>query len=77
MSSIELKSKVFQELEKVDDYILEEILSLIQIETDQDKIVKIPKHYKEALDKSIVQMESGDMIPNEDLENTIEHWLYK
>ena len=77
MSSIELKNKVFQELETVDDYILEEKLSLIQIETTPDKLIKIPEHYKKALDKSIAQMESGNTVPNGIVENQIEKWLYK
>ncbi len=77
MSSVELKSKVFHELESVDDYILEEILNLIQIETSNKKLIKIPKYYKKSLDKSILQMEEGKTVSNDIVESKIEQWLYK
>jgi hypothetical protein len=64
-------------LEKADDYVLEEILSLIQIENGRDKVIQIPEHYKRTLDKSIAQMEAGNTVPNEVVENKIEQWLYK
>ncbi len=77
MSSIELKSKVLHELESVDDYVLEEILNLIQIETSTGNLIKIPSHYEAALNNSITQMESGQTIPNSIVEEKIEQWLYK
>lgn len=77
MSSIELKSRVYKELESADDYLLEEILGLINIETKHNEIVKIPDYYKEALDKSISQIKSGNTVPNSEVEETIEKWLYK
>ena len=77
MSSIELKSRVYKELESADDYLLEEILGLINIESNHNEIVKIPNHFKEALDKSIFQIESGNTIPNAEVEESIEKWLYK
>lgn len=77
MSSIELKSKVLNEIELAEDYLLEEILNLIHIETNNDDIIKIPEHFEDALNKSIAQMESGDTIPNAIVEEMIEQWLYK
>ena len=56
---------------------LEEILGLINIETKHNEIVKIPDYYKEALDKSISQIKSGNTVPNSEVEETIEKWLYK
>jgi hypothetical protein len=77
MSSLELKNKVYKELESVDDYLLEEILGLISIESNKNEIVKIPSHYKEALDKSMSQIKSGPTLPNAEVEENIEKWLYK
>ncbi|MBK9993810.1 MAG: hypothetical protein IPP01_07465 [Saprospiraceae bacterium] len=57
MSSIELKTKVYRELESAEDYLLEEIS--VAVESKSDEVIKIPEHFKEALDKSIAQMESG------------------
>lgn len=77
MSSVELKNRVFKELESADDYLLEEILGLIKAELKNDEVVKIPEHYKEALDKSIAHMKSGNTIPNSEVEESIEKCLYK
>lgn len=77
MSSNELKSKVYKELESADDYLLEEILGLINLESKHNEIVKIPSHYEEALNKSISQMKSGSTISNFEVEDSIEKWLYK
>ncbi len=77
MSNLELKSRVYKELESVDDYLLEEILGLISIESKKNEIVKIPNHYKAALDKSMSQIESGNTMPNAEVEESIEKWLYK
>ncbi len=77
MSSTELKSKVYKELESADDYLLEEILGLINLESKHNEIVKIPRHYEEALNKSISQMKSGNTISNFEVEDSIEKWLYK
>ncbi len=77
MSSIELKSRVYKELESADDYLLEEILGLIDIESKHNEIIKIPSHYEKALNKSISQIKSGNTIPNAEVEKSIEKWLYK
>lgn len=77
MSNIELKNKVYKELESADDCLLEEILGLIHIESKNSEIVSIPDHYKLALDKSVSQIKSGDTIPNAEVEESIEKWLYK
>jgi hypothetical protein len=77
MSSIELKTKVYKELESAEDYLLEEILGLIAVESKSDEFIKIPEHFKEALDKSIAQMESGNTLSNVEVEKSIEGWLYK
>lgn len=77
MSSLELKSRIYKELESADDYLLEEILGLIKIESKHNEIVKIPGHYEEALNKSISQIKSGNTIPNAEVEESVEKWLCK
>ena len=77
MSSTELKRKVYEELESADDYLLEEILGLINLQSKHNEIVKIPSHHVEDLNKSISQMKSGNTISNFEVEDSIEKWLYK
>ncbi len=78
MSTIELKNKVLQRLKTVKEpYLLEEILGLIEIESKREKILEIPEHYQERLEKSIAQKKAGNTIPNSEVEEGIEKWLYK
>ena len=76
MSNVELRNKVYKGLEEADDNLLEEILNLIESESKKDEIIKIPNHFKNALDISIAQMQSGNTIPNAVVEKEIEAWLY-
>lgn len=77
MSTTELKKRIYKELESADDYLLEEILGLIQCENENQERIDIPNHYKEALDKSIAQIQSGDVISNKEVQEKIKKWLYK
>ena len=47
------------------------------MESTHNEIVKIPDYYKEALDKSISQIKSGNTVPNSEVEESIEKWLNK
>jgi len=77
MTRVELKARILKELENADDPLLEEILGIIGVETNREELVKIPDHFKEALDNSISQMNSGKTVPNREVEESIEKWLYK
>jgi len=77
MSSTELKRKVYEELESADDYLLEEILGLISLQSKHNEIVKIPSLYVEDLNKSISQMKLGNTISNIEIEESMEKWLHK
>ena len=77
MSTAELKNKVLERLESIDEaHLFEEILGILDNESN-DKVVNIPDHYKERLEKSIAQKEEGNTISNSDVEKSIESWLYK
>ncbi len=77
MSTLKLKNKVIKRLESVDEaHLLEEILGLLDIES-KERIVKIPEHYKNKLEKSLSQKTVGNTIPNKEVEESIEKWLYK
>ncbi len=39
--------------------------------------LNIPKHFEEALDRSIAQMESGNFLSNEEVMKSFEDWLYR
>jgi len=77
MNNVDLKTLVFQKLETANDALLEEILEIIDIEMDKDKVVPIPSFFKDELDKGIAEMEAGNVVSNKEAEASIEKWLYK
>jgi len=77
MSTAELKIKLLEKLESVNEpHLIEEMLGFLDIES-KEVVVKIPSHFKERLQTSIAQKEAGNTIPNAEVEKTIEAWLYK
>ncbi len=76
MSVIELKNQVKNRIEAVnDEYLLEEILNLIDFESEKEEIFIISADHQKELDKSIVQMQSGDTISNEEVDAKVQKWL--
>ena len=63
MSTAELKIKLKKKIEELhEDYLLEEILNIIDLETNSSKIIKIPEEHKKDLEISLGQMDAGDLI---------------
>lgn len=78
MSTLELKNKVIERLKSIkEDYLLEEILNLIDIESANDDVYKIPKEHKADLAISIKQKQEGKTVPNELVNQRFEKWLYR
>jgi hypothetical protein len=78
MISIELKNQVKERIDQVNDaYLLEEILNLIDFETSNNEIFKIPIEHQKELDISIEQMKNGQTISNELVDIKVQQWLSK
>jgi hypothetical protein len=76
MAVTELKNKVKNRLETVtDEYLLEEILNLIDFESKKDEIFIIPSEHQIELDKSLEQMRRGDVVSNVEVDAKIKKWL--
>ncbi len=66
MSTVELKNKVIERLEDVNQpHLLEEILNLIEIETKSEEVFMIPEEHKADLEISLQQLKEGKTVPNE------------
>jgi len=74
MSTVELRKKVFEKLETVDDYLLKEILTLIEFETE-DGLFKLSDNQKSAVDESRQQIKKGNTFTNEEVDKEINEWL--
>jgi len=78
MSNIELKNKVIERLEKVNQpHLLEEILNLIEIETRNEEVFIIPEEHKADLEISLKQLKDGKTVSNEVVNERVQKWLYK
>lgn len=78
MSTVELKNKVLERLESVEEaYLLEEILNLIDIESSDTGAFKIPEEHKADLEISLTQKREGKTVPNEVVNQRVKKWLYR
>jgi len=77
MSTTKLKEKILKRIEGLNDtHLLEEIMAILELDSDSD-VLDIPKHYEHRLGKSILQKVEGNTVPNKEVEQRIEKWLYK
>jgi hypothetical protein len=78
MADIELKNQVKKRIESVnDEYLLEEILNLIDFESEKEGIYIIPSDHQKELTISLEQMKNGETISNEDVNTKVQKWLSK
>ncbi|WP_341226951.1 hypothetical protein [uncultured Arcticibacterium sp.] len=75
MSTIDLKERVLKKIATVkEDYLLEEVLALIEFETNTE-LLKLTKDQKSAVDEASEQLKNGEYHTNEEVENEIDLWL--
>ena len=78
MAVIELKNKVRKRIESLnDEHLLEEILNLIDFESDKEEVYSIPPDHQKELEISLRQMKNGNTISNEDVNDKVQKWLSK
>ena len=78
MAVIELKNKVRKRIESLnDEHLLEEILNLIDFESDKEEVYSIPPDHQKELEISLEQMKNGNTISNEDVNDKVQKWLSK
>jgi len=77
MTTIELKKRVLKKIESLnEDYVLEEVLALIEFETSSESI-KLSSEQKSAIDEARTQIKRGEVYTNEEVDNEIDQWLNK
>ncbi len=78
MAVTKLKKQVKNRIESVnDEYLLEEILNLIDFESEKEELDIIPVDHQKELEISLEQMKNGDTISNEDVNAKVKKWLSK
>lgn len=77
MSTVELREKVYKKLKYVDDYLLEEILGIIELENSKTEVLKIPEEHKKDIEIGLTQIDAGHTVTNEEVNNRVREWLEK
>jgi superfamily I DNA and RNA helicase len=78
MSTLELKNKVLERLQEVNQsHLLEEILKLIEFETTNEEVFMITEEHKADLEISLQQLKEGKIVPNEVVNQRVQKWLYR
>lgn len=76
MSTLEIKEKVIENLELVqDEKLLEEILWLLGNSVSSDNEVEIPESHKRGITEGLKDIEAGRLISQKELDVKIKKWL--
>ncbi|HMG16293.1 MAG TPA: hypothetical protein VK590_12635 [Saprospiraceae bacterium] len=75
MTNIELKKKLINKIEHLEDgYILEEVLHLLEFE-ESTKVYRLNDAQKIAVDEGRIQIASGQFHTKEQVQKEIDEWL--
>lgn len=76
MSTVELKKQVVQKLLATENNeLLEEINRLLELENHAENIYTLSDLQKDKVNQSLQQIENGECITHEDLNEAIDKWL--
>ena len=76
MVTMSLKKQVLEKLLSTEnDYLLEEINRLLELEHCEEEVFVLSQTQMATINKSIHQIENGQFITNEALNNKVEQWL--
>jgi len=77
MSSIELKNKLKEKIESLDeDYLLEYLMNIIETETSNE-VFEIPESHKNSIDIGLAQIKAGNTYTNEEVMKRVQQWREK
>ena len=77
LSTIELKNKLKEKIESLDeDYLLEYLMNIIETETSNEAF-EIPESHKKSIDKGLVQIKAGNTYTNEEVMKRVRQWSEK
>jgi flagellar motor component MotA len=78
MTTTELKKRLIRKIDKIeDDFILEEILRLVDEEEDNKEIYHLSEEQLKAVEEAEEEYRNGDFISGEEADRIIKEWLNK
>lgn len=77
MSTIELKNRLKEKIESLDeDYLLEYLMNIIETETSNEAF-EIPESHKKSIDIGLAQIKAGNTYTNEEVMKRVQQWSEK
>ena len=78
MTTLELKNILKQKIDSVnDDYLLEELLSIIEVEGMTTDEFVIPSSHEDSVKKGLNQVKSKSTKTHNEVQDKVKKWLYK
>jgi hypothetical protein len=78
MSTIELRKKLIEQIQKTDDKrLLEEAYRLLEMESEELEVYKLSDKQKIAVNESREQIRKGSFLTDEQANSDIDEWLEK
>ncbi len=74
MSTLELKKRVIDKLEGVEDPTLQDVLSLLEFQ-ENNETYKVSIAEKKAIEEGLKQIENGELLTHEQVSDEINAWL--
>jgi len=75
MSAAELKLKIINKVSSIEDeMILEEILKLVDLESEMDSVYKLTNIERKALDEGLKDVSEGKVYSSQIAEKMIQEW---
>ncbi|MDX2130255.1 MAG: hypothetical protein SFU91_14570 [Chloroherpetonaceae bacterium] len=78
MSATELKLQIINKVSSItDEFVLEEILRLVNIESEMDTIYQLSEDEKKAVEIGLKDIKEGRVYTSEQANNVLKEWLKK
>lgn len=77
MSTVELRNKLKEKIEELnEDYLLEHLIGIIEVETS-DEVFEIPESHRKSIDIGLAQIKAGKTVTNEEVMKRVQQWADK
>ncbi len=78
MSVTELKTRIIDKISAIEDeLILEEILNLVNLESEMDSVYRLANDERKAIELGLKDVKEGKLYSSEAADNMIKEWLRK
>ncbi|MBK7764315.1 MAG: hypothetical protein IPI46_13380 [Bacteroidetes bacterium] len=78
MSTLELKQKLYKQIELTDNAeVLEEVYRILELGSFNEQEIQLSSEFKEAIDRGLEDYRQGRIVSNEQAKNEFKEWLSK